>query len=299
MRILSGKEPAAEIKKICRQTVRNMGFQPCLAVVVVGDNPASAVYVRNKQKDAEECGIKCIVYRYPADILESKLIMQIQEIAATSAIHGIIVQLPLPKGFDERKIIDTIPPHKDVDGLTTTSQGRLYTGQDGWKPCTPEGVIRLLDYYEVPIEGKTAVVVGRSSLVGAPLARMLQDRNATVCTYHTKTPEIMRSTDMPYYDILCFACGQPKKYNKYDLDCFDTGHQYTVVDIGINRDEEGTLCGDFDPNHIWDVELIDYTPVPGGIGLMTRAVLMDHVVSAACQQDAWRRGWFEKLKHQY
>lgn len=298
MKILNGKEPAEFVKKTCRQTVTSLKFTPWLAVLVVGDNPASEVYVRNKQKDAAECGIACQIKRFPADVDEGRLVMAIQEMAAQRHIHGIIVQLPLPKHLDARKIIDTIPPSKDVDCLTTYNQGRLYTGQDGWKPCTPDGVIRLLKWYGVPIEGREALVVGRSSLVGAPLARMLQDENATVTTFHSMTPKSVIRESLASFDIVCLAVGNAKMFSKYDFMGDDIDKETTIVDIGINRDSDGKLCGDFNPNNLKD-ELISYTPVPGGIGLMTRAALMDHVVNAAIEQDIVRRDWRALLKTRY
>lgn len=296
MRVLSGKEPAAEIKKVCRQTVRNMGFQPSLAIIQVEGNPASDIYVRNKMKDAEECGIKAELFLYKQDVTQQELLAHIQHLNTNPNYHGIIVQLPLPKHLNEKVLLDSINVQKDVDGLSVISQGMLFTGRKGFAPCTPEGVIRLFDYYNVPLEGKSALVVGRSNLVGSPLARLLQDRGATVTTYHTKTPELFRQTDMPYYDILCFCTGQGKAYSKYDLDNFNQNHQYYIADVGIAFDEEGKMCGDFDPRDIWDTDPINYTPVPGGIGLMTRAVLMDHVVTAACVQEAISKGMVSQWK---
>lgn len=285
--ILDGKAPAEVIKQVARQTVRNMEVPPALAIIQVGDNPASNRYVRNKLKDAEECGIKTVHRRFDEAVTTEEILVYIDELNKDDGINGIIVQLPLPEHLKEDVIINKIAVPKDVDGLTTVAQGMFYTGKPAFVSCTAEGVMRLLNFYNVPIDGQTALVVGRSNLVGAPLARMLQNKGATVTTYHSHTPDIMNATDMPFYDIICYCTGQGHKYSAEDF-AQTRDMKHTIIDVGISFDERGKLIGDFNPVDVPDN--IDYTPVPGGIGLMTRAVLMDNVVTAACVQEALRKG---------
>lgn len=290
MKILSGKEPAAQIKRNVRYMVHAMETPPVLAIIQVKGDPASDRYVRNKIKDAEEVGIITNLYLFEQDVSQQVLLNTIARLNTDKNINGIIVQLPLPPHLQAGPLLDAITAVKDVDGLGVVAQGMLYTGKKGWAPCTPEGVIRLFDYYKVPIEGKSAVVCGRSALVGAPLAQLLQNRGATVTVYHSKTPQRFMLTDFKYYDIFCFATGRGKAYSRYDFDTLDKDHQIYIADCTTAFDEKGALCGDFDPRDLRESDPINYTPCPGGIGLMTRAVLLENVATAAGVQQTLREG---------
>ena len=274
--IISGKELAAKTKQAVAETVAELkqkGVTPCLAVMLVGDDPASAVYVGGKQKDCDECGMKSILLRLPAETGQAEVLQKLNELAADPAVHGILVQLPLPKHIDEQAVIAAIPPEKDVDGFTPVNVGRMMIGEPCFLPCTPAGCIEMLKSTGVPIAGKHAVVIGRSNIVGKPAAMLLLAQNATVTICHSRTQtlaELCRSAD-----ILVAAVGRAG---------FVTGDMVkpgaVVIDVGINRNAAGKLCGDVDfeaanqaASHI--------TPVPGGVGLMTRAMLMVNTAQAA------------------
>ena len=245
-------------------------------IITVGEDPASKVYVRNKIKACEEVGIGVGHYVASLDTTTPENLKKIiRAYNEADTIDGIMVQLPLPKGFDEREIIDTIDPAKDVDGLTTTNIGKLRSGQPCFQPCTARGVIDLLDYYGIEMDGKNVTIVGRSNIVGKPLADLMMARGATVTQCHSRTKYLCDHTE--YADIVVSAVGKPRF-----IDFSHLGSGKVVVDVGINRNEDGNLCGDVDFD-----EVVDYcsaiTPVPGGVGPMTVAELLRNTV------EAWRR----------
>ena len=275
--ILDGKVVAASIKEQLREEINGrmdvIGRRPRLVIISVGDDPASKVYVRNKMKAAEEVGI--IAHHFPmqSDLVTTEYVIEsIALFNADPSCDGIMVQLPLPKHLDERAIIDAISPAKDVDGLTTTNIGRLRSGQDCLKPCTAAGIIDLCKYYNIDLDGKDVTIVGRSNIVGKPLADMMMAEGATVTQCHSHTKQLQNHTD--YADIVVSAIGQPK----FITDFYVHGYQ-TVIDVGINRDENGKLCGDVDFDGVKD-NVENITPVPGGVGPMTVAELMKNVVQA-------------------
>lgn len=274
--ILDGKIVAADIKQRLKEeidaVVTNGYRRPKLVIITVGDDPASKVYVRNKMKAAEEVGIE-VEHRCFADGVEKdKVLNIIQYYNNEHLVDGIMVQLPLPKGWDERTIIDAINPAKDVDGLTTTNIGRLRSGQDCLKPCTAAGIIDLCKYYDVELDGKDVTIVGRSNIVGKPLADLMMAEGATVTQCHSHTRDL--EVDTTRAEILVSAIGKPKFINDDYV-----GFGAIVIDVGINRDENGKLCGDVDYDDVW-VKTRGITPVPGGVGPMTVAELMKNVVIA-------------------
>ena len=277
--ILDGKVVAASIKEQLKEeidaAVANGGRRPRLAIISVGDDPASKVYVRNKMKAAEEVGINATHYSFAVDDKPEAVLEMIKVLNYSDFVDGIMVQLPLPKDWNERKIIDAIDPAKDVDGLTTTNIGRLRSGQDCLKPCTAAGIFDLCKYYNIDLDGKDVTIIGRSNIVGKPLADMMMAEGATVTQCHSHTKQLQNHTD--YADIVVSAIGQPK----FVTDFYVHGCQ-TVIDVGINRDENGKLCGDVDFDGVKD-KVENITPVPGGVGPMTVAELMKNVVIA------WRK----------
>ena len=275
--ILDGKVVAASIKEQLKEeidaAVANGGRRPRLVIISVGDDPASKVYVRNKIKAAEEVGIDVKHVTFDADIRnDCYVITTIRYYNDDRDVDGIMVQLPLPQGWDERAIIDTIDPAKDVDGLTTTNIGRLRSGQDCLKPCTAAGIIDLCRYYNIELDGKDVTIVGRSNIVGKPLADMMMAEGATVTQCHSHTRDL--DVDTTRAEILVSAIGKPK----FITDEY-VGFGAIVIDVGINRDENGKLCGDVDYDDVW-VKTRGITPVPGGVGPMTVAELMKNVVQA-------------------
>lgn len=274
--ILDGKLVAGQIKQQLKEEIATSGKRPPhLEIITVGENPASKVYVRNKIKACEEVGIEVKHSVISADIDAFDLKEIIYRKDFNPEIDGIMVQLPLPKHFDEREIIDAIDPAKDVDGLTTTNIGKLRSGQPCSQPCTARGVIDLLDYYGIEIDGKNVTIVGRSNIVGKPLADLMMARGATVTQCHSRTKYLSDHTE--YADIIVSAIGKPRF-----IDFSHLGSDKVVVDVGINRDEDGKLCGDVDFD-----EVVDYcsaiTPVPGGVGPMTVAELLRNTV------ETWQR----------
>lgn len=277
--IISGKELAARIKQRVSGQVEELkagGVVPCLAVVLVGDDPASAVYVRGKESDCRECGIESRMLRLPAETTQAQLLEQLEKLAADKSVHGILVQLPLPAQIDEQAVIAAIPPEKDVDGFSPVNVGRMMIGEECFLPCTPAGCIEMLKSTGVPIAGKQAVVLGRSNIVGKPAAMLLLRENATVTICHSKTENL--AAVCAGADILVAAIGKPK---------FVTGDMVkpgaVVIDVGINRDENGKLCGDVDFAAA-EAKASFITPVPGGVGLMTRAMLLVNTIQAARRQ---------------
>lgn len=274
--ILDGKVVAADIKQRLKEeidaVVANGGRAPFLVIISIGDDPASKVYVRNKIKAAEEVGIVVSHLTFSADEDAFWVRNSIEGCAGNPDIDGIMIQLPLPDGWNERELIDMIPPSKDVDGLTTTNIGRLRSGQECLRPCTAQGIIDLCKYYNIELEGKDVTIVGRSNIVGKPLADLMMAEGATVMQCHSKTRYLADYT--LYADIVISAIGKPKYFDaKY------FGSNQTVIDVGINRDEDGKLCGDTDFEDV-RTGVDNITPVPGGVGPMTVAELMKNVVIA-------------------
>lgn len=274
-RIIDGKGIAQEIraelaKKVAEMTAQ--GNQPGLAVVLVGDDPASAVYVRQKRRACEEIGIRSVIHRLPADISQQELLSLVEECNQDKSIHGILVQLPLPDGLNEEEVIEAISPAKDVDGFHPINVGRLQIGKGGSIPCTPAGVVELVRRTGTPIEGKHVVVVGRSNIVGKPAATLFLQENATVTICHSRTKDV--AAECRRADILVAAVGRPRLVKK---DWIKPGA--IVIDVGINR-VDGKLVGDVDFDEVKDVAGA-ITPVPGGVGPMTIAMLMKATVEAA------------------
>lgn len=274
--IISGKALSDKIKKEVSEQVEKLKQQsinPCLAVVSVGSDQASAVYVRGKEKDCKECGIESKLIHLSEDTTQQQVLDKIVELAQDNTVHGILVQLPLPKHIDEKLVIEAIPPHKDVDGFTPVNVGKMVIGQECLLPCTPAGCIEMIKSTGIPIEGRHAVVVGRSNIVGKPLATLLLRENATVTVCHSCTDNLREMCLQA--DILVAAIG---KANFITEDMIKPGA--IVIDVGINRNSQGKICGDVDfVGACKRAKAI--TPVPGGVGLMTRAMLMKNTVKAA------------------
>ena len=277
--ILNGKVVADDIKFQLKNeiddAVASGHRRPRLVIISIGDDPASKVYVRNKTRAAEECGIIATHFPMIAEIDEEYVKEIIDAFNEDSLIDGIMVQLPLPPHLDERAIIDTIDPTKDVDGLTTINIGRLRSGQPGLRPCTAQGIIDLLDYYDIGLDGKDVTILGRSNIVGKPLADMMMAEGATVTQCHSHTSDVRFHTLSA--DIVVAAIGKPKFIGRGYI-----GYERVVIDVGINRDEDGQLCGDVDFNDVKDY-CTAITPVPGGVGPMTVAELMRNTV------ECWRK----------
>lgn len=274
--IISGKALAAEVKQRVAQGVAELkaqGHTVCLRVFLVGDDPASATYVAGKQRDCAECGITSQLVRLPADTTQQQLVEQVLEASEDDTVSGVLVQLPLPAHIREDAVIAAIAPHKDVDGFTPVNVGRLVLGQPCFVPCTPAGCLAMLRAAGVPIEGRHAVVLGRSNIVGKPMALLLLRENATVTVCHSRTQglaDICRGAD-----ILVAAVG---KAGFVTADMVKPGA--AVIDVGINRNAAGKLCGDVDFDAVQPLAGA-ISPVPGGVGLMTRAMLMENTLRAA------------------
>ena len=285
MKIIDGKELAKNLREEIRVKTAELkatkGIVPGLAVILVGDNPASVSYVTAKEKACAEVGIYSRELRLPADIAESTLLDAIKELNADDAIHGILVQLPLPKGFDEKKVINTIAPEKDVDGFTPINVGRMMIGERCFLPCTPHGIIKLIEFAGMDIRGKHAVVIGRSNIVGKPVAALLarKETNATVTLCHTGTPDISLFTRQA--DIVVVAAGRP---NTVTGEMLKPGA--VVIDVGVNRIPDTTkpkgyrLVGDADFESCSRVASA-ITPVPGGVGPMTITMLLWNTLTSA------------------
>jgi methylenetetrahydrofolate dehydrogenase (NADP+)/methenyltetrahydrofolate cyclohydrolase len=257
------------------------GVRPGLATVLVGDSPASQVYVRNKQRACEEVGLHAQVRALPADCSESELLAVVEALNTDDAIHGIIVQLPLPRGIDSQRVLQSIALEKDVDGFNWSNLGALVDGHPRLVPCTPLGVMRMLDHVGIELEGRHAVVIGRSSIVGKPMALLLIARGATVTVCNSKTPDLAAYTRSA--DVLVVAAGRPKLVS---ADMVKPGA--AVIDVGINRMPDGKLAGDVDFESAKAVAGW-LSPVPGGVGRMTVAMLVANTVLAAERQTAARR----------
>ena len=276
-KIIDGKAVAARIKEEIKEEIERTGVKPCLAVVLVGEDPASKVYVGNKKKACEYCGIGSLSYELPADTGEEELLELIHKLNNDDKVNGILVQLPLPPHISEDRVIDAISPDKDVDGFSKQSAGALMTGEKGFLPCTPAGIIELLKSYNVEISGKNCVVMGRSNIVGKPAALLLLRENGTVTVTHTKTENIKEITRKA--NILVAAVGKPRL-----IDESYVKEGAVIIDVGIHRlDPEKNngkkLCGDVDFESVAEKASL-ITPVPGGVGPMTIAMLMKNTLLA-------------------
>lgn len=277
MQIIDGKLVAKVTREQIKQEVEglkalNYPNAIGLAVILVGDDPASQVYVRNKIKACDEVGIKSFLCKLPAESTFDEVAGTIRYLNENPDVSGMILQLPLPKHLDENSLLDLIDPEKDVDGCHYVQKGRLWTGRDSLVACTPYGVMKLLEYYDISLQGKNAVVIGRSNLVGKPLAQLLLDANCTVTICHSKTSNLAEITSRA--DIVCVAIGKAKFLTS---DMVKNGA--VVIDVGMDRDENGKLCGDVDFDSV--APKCSYvTPVPGGVGPMTVTMLLANTVKA-------------------
>lgn len=282
MQIIDGKLVAKLTRESIKEQVANLpqdkvGVPIGLAVILVGDNGASQVYVRNKIKACEEVGMKSFHIVMPKESTQEEVYNKIMELNANPDVSGMILQLPLPKHLDENPLLDAINPAKDVDGCHYVQKGRLWTGRDSLIACTPFGVMRLFEHYGINLAGKNAVVVGRSNLVGKPLAQLMLDANATVTICHSRTKNLKEVTKNA--DIVCVAIGKAK-FLKEDM----VKEGAVVIDVGMCRDENNKLCGDVDFENVKD-KCSFITPVPGGVGPMTVTMLLQNTVKAYKQQN--------------
>ncbi|OLD08773.1 MAG: bifunctional 5,10-methylene-tetrahydrofolate dehydrogenase/5,10-methylene-tetrahydrofolate cyclohydrolase [Crenarchaeota archaeon 13_1_40CM_3_52_4] len=277
--ILDGRPVASEVKKQVALQVGQLAkrsIKPFLATIQVGDDPASSSYLRGKHKAAEEVGIQSENHHLPANTAQDKLEALLGQLNTNPRVHGILVQLPLPRGFDEDRIMERIIPYKDVDGLHPINEGKLAAGKEEIVPCTPKGIIKLLSHYKVPIAGQRAVIINRTTLVGRPLANLFLNRDATITVCHSKTPNLAKITETA--DILVSAVGRENFQIKPD----HVMPKATVVDVGLTR-VEGKLRGDVDFQAV--SKLAGFiTPVPGGVGPMTVACLLENTIQAATFQ---------------
>ena len=275
-RIIDGKALAAQVRAEVKSKVAALaqrGIRPGLAVVLAGDDPASKVYVRNKTRACEEVGLRSQQIDYPASVTQEELMACIRKLNADPAVHGILVQLPLPKHIDAARVLQAVSPEKDADGFHTESMGALVAGTPRFVPCTPAGVMRMLEHAQVPLAGRRAVVVGRSNIVGKPVALLLLQKDATVTICHSKTRDLEALAAQA--DILVAAIGRPKLVTARMVK-----PGACVIDVGINRMPDGSLAGDVDYAAVKDVAGW-ITPVPGGVGPMTIAMLLENCLLAA------------------
>lgn len=271
--IINGKVISEKILNSLKEKVEQLNFVPGLAVIVVGNDPASAVYVRNKERACKKVGIKATTYKLPEEISQEEIINLIHKLNNEEITHSILVQLPLPKHLNEREILNEISPEKDADGFHLLNAGKLLEGEQTILPCTPAGCIELLKSTNIQLEGKNAVVIGRSNIVGKPLALLLLKENCTVTLCHSKTNNLKDFTSRA--DIIICAAGKAKM-----LTADMVKENSIIIDVGINRDQDGKLVGDVDFENV--AKKAKYiTPVPGGVGPMTIAMLMKNVVSSA------------------
>lgn len=278
--IISGKELATKLRSKMQEHVKDISKvfneTPCLAVILVGDDPASQSYVKGKSKACEEIGIKNKTLRFHKDTSEIEILRKIQELNLDPNVHGILVQLPLPDHIDERKVMNFIDPKKDVDGFHPFNVDALYSNKfNGILPCTPKGIIHLLTENNIQIAGKHAVVIGRSNIVGLPIAKLLLDNNATVTVCHSKTKDLAKITSEA--DILVVAIGKPKFIT---ADMVKSGA--VIIDVGVNR-VDGKLVGDVDFDNV-EYKVKAITPVPGGVGPMTITCLMENTIECFLKQ---------------
>ena len=271
--VMDGKVLAAKVKERVRAEASVLSRRPGLAVILVGENPASQVYVRGKVKDCAECGIACYDFYLGADTPEEELLKLVAELNERPDVDGILCQLPLPPHITERRVLEAISPDKDVDAFHPDNMGRILRGDARFKPCTPAGVMELLHEYGIEVAGKQCVVVGRSNIVGKPMALLLLQENGTVTVCHSRTPNLKEQCLQA--DILVAAVG---KVNLITADMVKEGA--VVIDVAMNRNDAGKLCGDVD--YAAAAEKASFiTPVPGGVGPMTRAMLMANTLTAA------------------
>ncbi len=275
-KLIDGKQISQEIRKGLEIEVAELtsqGVKPGLAVILVGDNPASRTYVTSKQKSCRAIGMESVLIEYPANVSEKELLDKIKELNEDDTIHGILVQLPIPPHISETKVIETISPEKDVDGFHPINIGKMMTGQETFLPCTPFGVMQMLKYMGVKLEGKHAVIIGRSNIVGKPMGQLLLNENATVTYCHSRTNDLKSFTQQA--DILVAAVGRAKMVK---ADHIKEGA--VVIDVGMNKDENGKLCGDVDFEDVKS-KASHITPVPGGVGPMTITMLLYNTVKSA------------------
>lgn len=274
--LINGKEISNTIRTGIQKEVQDLiakGITPGLAVILVGEDPASYTYVANKEKACKELGIYSKLIKLPEDTTEEDLLAQIKQLNEASEIDGILVQLPLPKQINEQKVIETISPLKDVDGFHPNSVGKMLLGQETFLPCTPHGIMKLLEHSNIEVAGKHAVVIGRSHIVGVPMGQLLLQHDATVTYCHSKTKNLQEMTNQA--DILVVAIGRAKMIT---ADYIKEGA--VVIDVGMNRDENNHLCGDVDFDSVVE-KTSAITPVPGGVGPMTITMLMYNTVQSA------------------
>ncbi|MGB6406893.1 MAG: bifunctional methylenetetrahydrofolate dehydrogenase/methenyltetrahydrofolate cyclohydrolase FolD [Planococcus donghaensis] len=275
-KLIDGKAVSQKIKIQVQQRVEKLakqGIIPGLAVVLVGENSASLTYVKNKKKTCEALGMRSDLHQYPDTLTEQELLSTIDELNNDPHIHGILVQLPLPKQIDEFKVISAISPEKDVDGFHPISVGNMMIGKEAFLPCTPHGIMELLAHYDIDPAGKHAVVIGRSNIVGKPIGQLLLQKDATVTYCHSKTKDLAEFTKQA--DILIAAIGRAKF-----IDHTFIKPGAVIIDVGMNRDENGKLCGDVDFEDVQETASF-VTPVPGGVGPMTIAMLMGNTLQSA------------------
>lgn len=271
--LIDGRAIAQNIRNGVGDAVASLKRKPALAVVMVGENPASVVYVRNKIKACKEVGITSIEFVMPDETSEEQLLEIIERLNKDDGVDGILVQLPLPAHINAKSVLEAIDPNKDVDGFHIFNTGKLFTTGEGFKPCTPAGIVELLKAIDCPISGRHAVILGRSNIVGKPMAMLLLQENATVTITHSRTQDLAHYTRDA--DILVAAIGRAKFVT---ADMVKPGA--VVIDVGMNRDENGKLCGDVDTEAVKDVASW-ITPVPGGVGPMTIAMLMVNTLTSA------------------
>lgn len=280
VKIINGKEISNSLIEKFKKNVDNLRSEynicPALAVIIVGDNPASKVYVNNKKKVCEKIGIKSYEFTLPTNTTESELLKLIYGLNRREDINGILVQLPLPSHINEKKIIENINPIKDVDAFNEINIGKIMTGNFNFLPCTPAGIVYLLKESNIKIEGKHCVIIGRSNIVGKPLAMLMLHNDATVTICHSKTKNLKEICKTA--DILITAIGKPEF-----ISCDVIKPGAVVVDVGINRDINGHICGDVDFEKVKDIASF-ITPVPGGVGPMTIAMLMKNTITATLLQ---------------
>lgn len=279
-KIIDGKEVSAYIKDKIKeetQSLKSRGITPGLAVVLVGDDPASHVYVNNKKKACEYCGFYSESYELPADTTEDELLELIDALNKNDSVHGILVQMPLPRHIDPDRVVNAILPEKDVDAFNPSNVGKIMLGDYHFLPCTPAGVMELLKYYNIDVEGKSCAVIGRSNIVGKPMSMLMLHANATVTVCHSKTKDLAQVTKNA--DILVAAIGKAG-FVTADMVKEDA----VVIDVGINRGADGKLCGDVDFASV-SKKASYITPVPGGVGPMTIAMLMQNTLTSAKLQE--------------
>lgn len=279
-KIIDGKFISLEIESeisIKVKKLKKLGVIPSIAVILVGEDKASAIYVRNKQLAAERCGVLSQKYSYSADCSEKELLNKIEELNNDPLIHGILVQVPLPPHISEKNVMNTISPEKDVDGFHPLNTGKIFTGDSAFYPCTPHGILKMLDFYNIAVKGKNCVVIGQSNIVGKPLTVMFMNRQATVLSLNVFTDNIKSLTKKA--DILVSATGKPLLIDETFIKA-----GAVIIDVGISR-VNGKTCGDVNFERVID-KVSKITPVPGGVGPVTVSMLMENTVKAAFNQNA-------------